>query len=123
MDIRSKFEAWFTIEDGVHFDEDGDEYITTVEHKAYTESKLTQYAWEGYQQGVKEMRAQQVTDFGQLQSALESIDKLKAENERLREALAACKTISGESQDTMNGMDTQLCEIWYKSDTALKEAK
>ena len=83
MDIRSKFEAWFTIEDGVHFDEDGDEYITTVEHKEYTESKLTQYAWEGYQQGVAEMLAQQVTDFGQLQTALESIDKLKAENGRL----------------------------------------
>ena len=120
MDIRSKFEAWFTIEDGVHFDEDGDEYITTVEHKAYTESKLTQYAWEGYQQGVAEMRAQQVTDFGQLQSALESIDKLKAENERLKKAGNALADELSEWALTEQHDETDLAfKNWRE---ALKEA-
>ena len=118
MDIRSKFEAWFTIEDGVHFDEDGDEYITTVEHKAYTESKLTQYAWEGYQQGVAEMRAQQVTDFGQLQSALESIDKLKDENERLREAGQKVVDVFGSLSDVRDNEEAldRLIEVLKEAD-------
>jgi len=57
-EVRKRFESWFTITDGVHYSIEGDEYITTSQNKRYTESQNTQYAWEGYQQGIKDSEAE-----------------------------------------------------------------
>jgi hypothetical protein len=101
-DLLKAFEKSLPPPDNIHYDEGAEQYEPYVNNTESLENaSMWEYMLTGYQQATKES---------------------EAEIERLREALEFCKSVSGARSDDIDGMDTQLCEIWISTDEALKEA-
>ena len=96
-DVREKFEKAFRKPKGVSFSETVNDYLPESDHQR-GESVAYSYMFRGYQQGVKDMQA---------------------ENERLVAWLKRIQKSAGGREDDINDMDSKLCDIWLAADEAL----